>query len=149
MRAAMVMSPDKNGIFDTLLGLVRKGLGGTAGSGRQYISWIHEQDFIRSVNFLIEREDISGAVNIAAPGPLPNSEFMRILRKAAGVSIGLPAMEWMLKLGAMMMRSETELILKSRRVIPGRLLENGFKFDFPDWDKAAKDLCEKWRERKI
>jgi uncharacterized protein (TIGR01777 family) len=148
MRAALVLSPDRGGIFDTLLTLVRTGLGGTAASGRQYISWIHEQDFLRSVNFLIENENISGPINLAAPGPLPQAEFMRILRKTYGMPVGLPAMMWMLKLGALLMQSETELILKSRRVAPKRLLDAGFKFDFPDWEDAARDLCAKWREMK-
>jgi NAD dependent epimerase/dehydratase family enzyme len=148
MRAALVLSPGRGGIFDTLLGLVRRGLGGRSYDGRQYISWLHEQDFIRSVSWLIEREELSGAINLAAPNPLPNAEFMRILRKAYGVSFGLPAAKWMLKLGALLMQSETELILKSRRVVPSRLLKSGFKFDFPDWGDAARDLCQKWREMK-
>ncbi|HEV7642316.1 MAG TPA: TIGR01777 family oxidoreductase [Pyrinomonadaceae bacterium] len=148
MRAALVLSPGRGGIFDTLLSLVRMGLGGTAAGGRQYISWIHEQDFIHAVNFLIEREDISGAINLAAPNPLPQAEFMRILRKAYGMPVGLPAMKWMLKLGALLMQSETELILKSRRVVPRLLLDAGFTFDLPEWKDAARDLCEKWREQK-
>jgi uncharacterized protein len=147
MRSAMIMSPDRDGIFDTMLGIVRKGLGGTAGSGKQYISWIHDQDFIRAINWLIEHEELDGAVNLASPNPLPNAEFMRILRKAWGTKIGLPAMEWMLEIGAFLMRTETELILKSRRVIPTRMLESGFTFDFPNWEDAARDLCRRWRER--
>lgn len=146
LRSAMVMSPDRDGIFDTLLGLVRKGLGGTSGSGRQYLSWIHETDFINSIRWLIEREDLSGAVNIAAPNPLPNAEFMRILREAWGTKIGLPATEWMLAIGAVLLQTETELILKSRRVVPTRLLESGFVFEFPNWAEAAADLCRKWRD---
>ncbi|HEY4735095.1 MAG TPA: DUF1731 domain-containing protein [Gemmatimonadaceae bacterium] len=145
LRSAMVMSPDKDGIFDTLLTLVRRGLGGTAADGRQYISWIHETDFIRSLYWLIGREDMDGAVNVAAPNPLPNKEFMRILRNAAGVRIGLPATRLMLEAGAFFMRSETELILKSRRVVPGRMLEAGFDFVFPQWEQAARDLCERAR----
>jgi uncharacterized protein (TIGR01777 family) len=148
MRAAMVMGAERDGIFDTLLGLVKMGLGGTAASGRQYISWIHEQDFIRSVYWLIEHEELSGAVNLASPNPLPNKEFMRILRKAWGIKIGLPAAKFMLAIGAFFMRSETELILKSRRVVPRRLTDSGFTFGFPDWDDAAGDLCQKVRERK-
>lgn len=148
MRTALVLSPDRNGIFDTLLGLVRMGLGGTAADGRQYISWLHEQDFARAVRFLIEREDISGPINLAAPNPLPQAEFMSILRKAYSMPIGLPAMKWMLSLGALLMQSETELILKSRRVVPKLLLDAGFKFDFPDWPEAARDLCQKWRDQK-
>ncbi len=148
MRSAMTMSPDRDGIFDTLLGLVRLGLGGTAGSGRQYISWIHDRDFIRALYWLIEHEEIAGPVNLASPNPLPNREFMRKLRAAWGTGIGLPAMEWMIKLGAIFMRTESELVLKSRRVAPTRLLESGFKFEFPDWDAAANDLCRRWREMK-
>ncbi len=147
MRAALVLSPDRGGIFDTLLGLVRMGLGGTAAGGRQYISWMHQQDFIRAVKFLIENENISGPINLAAPNPLPQVEFMRVLRRAYGISIGLPATKWMLGLGALLMQSETELILKSRRVVPKLLLDAGFKFDFPDWPDAARDLCQKWREQ--
>lgn len=146
MRSAVTMSPDAGGIFDVMLSLVRKGLGGTAGDGRQYISWIHERDFIRAVNFLIENEQFSGAINISSPNPLPNKEFMRIFRESAGTKIGLPATKLMLEIGAIFMRTETELILKSRRVIPTKLLDAGFKFDFPDWEKASRDLVERWRE---
>jgi uncharacterized protein len=146
MRSAMTMSPDRDGIFDVLLGLVRKGLGGTSGDGRQYISWIHDRDFIRSVYWLIARDELSGVVNLAAPNPLPNKEFMRVLREAWGTKIGLPATEWMLEIGAFLMRTETELVLKSRRVVPTRLLESGFEFEFPNWQEAAQDLCQRWRE---
>ncbi|HRH44743.1 MAG TPA: TIGR01777 family oxidoreductase [Pyrinomonadaceae bacterium] len=147
MRSAMIMSPDRDGIFDTLLGIVRKGLGGTAGNGKQYISWIHEEDFINSVDWLIEHEELDGAINLAAPNPLPNAEFMRILCETWGTKIGLPAMEWMLEIGAVFMRTETELILKSRRVVPTRMLESGFTFTFPNWQDAAKELCQRWREQ--
>ncbi len=90
LRSAMVMSPDEGGIFATLLQLVRLGLGGKAGSGRQFVSWIHDEDFIRSVEFLMAHEEISGPVNLAAPNPLPNRDFMRALREAYGMRIGLP-----------------------------------------------------------
>jgi uncharacterized protein len=145
MRSAMIMSPDRGGIFDTLLGLVRMGLGGTAASGRQYISWIHDLDFVRSVYWLIEREELSGPINIASPNPLPNKEFMRVLREAHGIPFGLPAFEWQLAIGAFLIRSETELILKSRRVVPKRLTDSGFEFKFPEWKDAAQDLIRKWR----
>jgi hypothetical protein len=145
LRSAMVMSPDRGGIFDTLLGLVRRGLGGTSGDGRQYISWIHEADFVRSIYFLIEREDLDGAVNLASPNPLPNREFMAELRQAWRTKIGLPASKWMLELGAVFLRTETELILKSRKVVPGRLLREGFRFAHPDWAEAARELCERWK----
>lgn len=147
LRSAMTMSPDQGGIFDTLLGLVRHGLGGRAGNGRQYISWIHEQDFIRAVRWLIDHDDLEGAVNLAAPQPVPNAEFMHTLRAAWGMPVGLPATVWMLEIGAIFLKTETELILKSRRVVPGRLLQSGFTFDFPVWKDAALDLCRRWRDR--
>ena len=145
LRSAMVMSPDAGGVFDTLLGLVRRGLGGRAGDGRQFVSWIHEADFVRAVYWLIEHDGVRGAVNVAAPHPLPNAAFMRTLREAWGTYFGLPAARWMLEVGAFVMRTETELILKSRRVVPGRLLANGFAFRFPEWQAAAEDLCARWR----
>ena len=144
LRSAMTMSPDRGGILDVLLGLVRRGLGGTCGSGKQFVSWIHERDFVRAIYWLIEH-DVAGAVNLTSPNPLPNAQFMRALRHAWGTRIGLPASRWMLEIGALFMRTETELILKSRRVIPGRLLEAGFKFEFPAWPEAAAELCERWR----
>jgi uncharacterized protein (TIGR01777 family) len=146
LRSAVTMSPDRGGIFDVLLGLVRHGLGGRAGSGRQYVSWIHYADFVQAIRWLIEKEEIEGVVNLAAPHPLPNAEFMRALREAWGIRLGLPAMEWMLEIGAALMKTETELILKSRRVVPGRLIQEGFKFQFPSWPDAARDLCRRWRE---
>ena len=145
LRSAMILSPDPGGIFDTLLGLVRRGLGGTAADGRQYISWIHETDFIRAVRFLIEQDTIDGVVNVSSPNPVPNREFMAALRREWGTAIGLPASRWMLAVGAFFMRTETELILKSRRVVPGRLLREGFSFTHPDWPAAARDLCARWR----
>lgn len=145
MRSSMVMSPDRGGIFDTLATLVRRGLGGSAAGGRQFVSWVHEADFIRAVEFLIERDSLEGPVNISSPNPLPYSDFMRALRTAMDVKIGLPATRLMLELGAIVMRTETELVLKSRRVIPGRMLDAGFSFDFPDWPAAARNLVARWR----
>jgi uncharacterized protein (TIGR01777 family) len=145
MRSAMVMSPDRGGVFDVLLGLVRRGLGGTSGDGRQYVSWLHHEDFVRAVEWLIEHDDLAGAVNIAAPNPLPNAEFMRELRDAWGARVGLPATRPMLELGAIVLRTETELVLKSRRVVPSRLIDAGFQFRHPTWPTAARDLCGPWR----
>ncbi len=149
LRSAMTMSPDAGGIFDTLLGLVRRGLGGTAGDGRQFVSWVHEDDFVSAVRWLIDRDDVHGVVNIAAPHPLPYADFMRVLREASGTRFGLPANRWMLELAALFMRTETELILKSRRVVPARLLEGGFAFKFPQWPAAARDLCQRWTMRRL
>jgi uncharacterized protein (TIGR01777 family) len=145
MRSAMIMSPDRGGVFDVLLGLVRRGLGGKAGDGRQFVSWIHYEDFTRAVRWLMDNDQVAGPVNVAAPNPLPQAELMRSLREAWGIRIGLPATRWMLEVGAVFLRTETELILKSRRVVPGRLLEAGFEFLHPTWPEAARDLCERWR----
>ena len=147
LRSALTLSPDRGGIFDTLLMLVRLGLGGRIGDGRQYVSWVHETDFVRAVEWLIDRRHISGPVAIAAPHPLPQDEFMRVLRRAWGMPFGLPApTRWMLEMGALVMRTETELILKSRRVVPSRLLGDGFTFTFPRWPEAAADLCARARK---
>jgi uncharacterized protein len=145
LRSAMTMSPDAGGIFAELLRLVRLGLGGTAGSGEQFVSWIHELDFIRSIEFLMAHEEFDGPVNLAAPSPLPNREFMRALRQAWGTPVGLPAPRPLLELGAVFLGTETELILKSRRVIPGRLRRAGFEFRFPQWPEAAWDLVGRYR----
>jgi len=146
LRSAMTMSSDAGGIFATLLTLVRCGLGGSVGNGRQFVSWIHEEDFIRAVRWLIEREEMEGAINLAAPHPLPYAEFMRALRVAWGMPIGLPATRWMLEIGTWLLRTESELVLKSRRVVPGRLQQSGFEFRFPDWPAAARELCSRLRD---
>jgi uncharacterized protein (TIGR01777 family) len=145
LRSAMVMSPDKDSVFDVLSTLARRGLGGGAGSGQQFMSWIHEDDFVRAVRFLLDNE-INGAVNLAAPHPLPQHEFMRTLRQVWGVPIGLPATQWMLEIATWLMGTETELVLKSRRVVPGVLLAHGFKFRYPHWPEAARALRERGRK---
>ena len=109
------------------------------------MSWVHHADFARAVRWLIEHDDLTGAVNVAAPNPLPNAEFMRALRDAWGARVGLPAMRPMLEVGAVILRTETELMLKSRRVVPARLVEAGFRFRYPTWPAAARDLCAAWR----
>lgn len=145
MRSAIVMIPHRGGAFDILLSLVRHGLGGAAGDGRQYVSWIHARDFTRAVRWLIDQPHIDGAVNLAAPEPVPNAAFMRALREAWGIRAGLPSPAWLLEIGVRLLRTETELVLKSRRVVPARLLADGFTFDFPSWPAAARDLCAAWR----
>jgi uncharacterized protein (TIGR01777 family) len=147
LRSAIVMSPVPGTAFAIFSNLVRLSLGGRQGNGRQFVSWMHETDFARAVEFLIHRDDIEGPVNIAAPNPLPNRDFMRELRDAWGIPNGLPAPRPLLAIAAMLMRTETELVLKSRRVIPARLLEAGFQFQFPAWPDAAEDLVEKWKAR--
>lgn len=145
MRSAMTMSVDKGSVFDVLANLALKGLGGRMGSGRQYVSWVHEDDFARAVRFLAEQDDLSGPVNICSPNPLSNEQFMKILREAVGAKFGPPLPAWALEIGAILRGTETELILKSRRVVPTRLLEAGFTFEFPDWNEAAAELAARWR----
>jgi NAD dependent epimerase/dehydratase family enzyme len=147
LRSAMTFSADPGGVFDVFLSLVRHGLGGTNLPGTQFISWIHETDFVRAIELLISANDLAGVVNLASPNPLPNREFLRILRDAWGARIGLPTTSWMLEIGTFLMRTESELILKSRQVVPGRLLANGFQFTFPHWREAAQSLVADWRRR--
>jgi uncharacterized protein (TIGR01777 family) len=148
LRAALVMSPDRGGIFDYLLWMARLGLGGPVAGGGQYVSWIHATDLCRAIDFLIDRSDLAGPVNLASPGPVPQRELMRDLRRAWGRRPGLPATRAMAELGAWALRSDTELLLKSRRVVPGRLLEAGFAFEHPTWAGAATDLTAGVRERR-
>jgi uncharacterized protein (TIGR01777 family) len=145
LRTAMVMSPDRGGIFDVLATIARSGLGGPVGGGAQYVSWIHETDFVEALDFLVGREDLDGAVNLAAPGPLPYRAFMKELREAVGTRIGLPATRWMAEIGAFFLRTDTKLVLKSRRVVPGRLREAGFSFAYEDWATACRELASRWR----
>ena len=147
VRSAMVMTPDSGGVFDTLAGLCRAGLGGRSGSGQQYVSWIHGHDFQAAIDWLIEN-DLKGAVNLASPHPVPNSEFMETLRKTWGIRWGVPSTHWMLEIGAFFLRTETELLLKSRRVIPTRLLQSGFQFHFPLWESACHDLKTRYPVRR-
>lgn len=147
LRTAMVMTPDQGGVFDYLSWLARAGLGGPVAGGRQYVSWIHGEDFVGAVLFLLEREDLAGPVNLAAPDPVPQRELMRSLRQAWGRRAGLPATRLMAEVGALALRSDTELLLKSRRVVPGRLLEAGFGFAHPSWDAAARNLADQARAR--
>lgn len=146
LRTAMVMSAERGGVFDVLLRLVRFGLGGRAGTGQQWMSWIHEEDFVRSIAWILDHEELEGPVNLASPSPLPNAPFMQALRGAWGQRFGLPSAVPILELGAILLRTETELILKSRRVVPASLRRNGFTFSFPEWPEAAVELCRRWRQ---
>ncbi len=141
LRITLVFGGD-GGVFPVLRRLARLGLGGKMGNGKQYVSWIHEDDFLRAVEWIIASNNLSGLVNVAAPNPLPNREMMRLVRAACRVQFGLPATEWMLEVGAFFIRTETELIIKSRRVVPGRLLASGFQFQFPDLRGALADISK-------
>lgn len=143
LRSAIILSPDPGGIFAMLRLMTRLGLGGPIAGGKQYISWVHEYDFIRVINWLIEHPELDGVVNIAAPQTLPQRDFMRILRRAFKQPIGLFATKWMAEIGAALIGSETELLFKSRRVAPARLLASGFDFLYPDWQAAAHELAER------
>jgi len=144
LRTAMVMSPDRDSVFDVLLGLTKMGLGGPIDGGEQYISWIHERDFVTACRLLIERSDLTGAFNLASPEPLPQRAFMEAFREVTGIALGLPATKWMVEIGAFFLQTDTELVLKSRRVVPGRLLDEGMDFAFTDWPSAARELMARW-----
>jgi len=134
LRTSIVLGKN-GGAFLPLKNLVRLGFGGKQGKGNQFISWIHEKDFARAVAFLIENK-ITGVVNIVSPKPVRNSDFMKILRKSLNVPVGIPIGEKLLKTGAKLIGTETELVLKSRNVIPKRLMENGFNFEFGTLETA-------------
>lgn len=140
LRTAMVFGQGANSVFPVLCRLAGFGLGGAMAGGRQYVSWIHETDFCRAVSTLIEHPEITGPVNVAAPNPVTNREMMAMVREVCGVPFGLPAAQWMLEAGAFLLRTETELIIKSRRVAPGKLIASGFQFRFPQLRDAMKEL---------
>jgi NAD dependent epimerase/dehydratase family enzyme len=132
-------------VFDVLSRMARLGLGGPVAGGGQYVSWIHEDDFTGAVRFIIDHDILVGPVNLASPGPVRQRDLMRELRAAWGVPVGLPATRWMAELGALAMRSDTELLLKSRRVVPGLLTAAGFEFRHGTWPEAARDLVQRVR----
>jgi uncharacterized protein (TIGR01777 family) len=140
LRITLVFGTVDRGVFRILRRLARAGLGGKMANGRQFVSWIHDEDFCRAMEWILEHPELAGPINIAAPYPVTNAEMMRVLRQICGLPIGLPAAEWMLELGAFFLRTETELLLKSRRVVPGKLLANGFQFRFPKFEEAVQDL---------
>ena len=147
MRMAMVLGLGKNSVFPVLRRLAKLGIGGRMGNGRQFVSWIHKTDYCRAVDWVISHDDFEGPVNLVGPNPIPNAEMMRTLRRVCGVPFGLPATNWMLEVGAFVLRTETELLIKSRRVIPGRLLKSGFEFQFPNIREAFEDLNKQARPR--
>src|SRR6267154_830726 len=145
MRSSITFIAGKGGVLEVLSNLVRSGLGGSQGSGAQYVSWVHEADFVRAIDFLIANETLNGPVNICSPNPLRNREFMRALRASWRQPVGVAAPSWMIEIGSFLLRTESELVLKSRRVIPGRLLNAGFSFSYPEWPAAAQELVTRYR----
>jgi uncharacterized protein len=147
LRTAMVMTPERGGVFGVLSRIARLGLGGPVAGGGQFVSWIHEDDFTAAVRFIIDQDVVTGPVNLASPGPVPQRDFMRELRAAWGVPVGLPATRWMAELGALAIRTDTELLLKSRRVVPTLLTAANFEFRHGTWSDAARDLVRRARAR--
>lgn len=125
-----------------LINLTKFGLGGKLGDGRQFISWIHYRDVLNIVDWIIANPDQDGIFNVVTPQPVRNGEFMQTLREVLNVSFGLPMPKWLLEFGARVIGTETELILKSRKVYPQRLLDEGFVFEFPDLNSALGNLCQ-------
>jgi uncharacterized protein len=129
-----------DGAFPRLLNLVKCGMGGPQGDGKQYMSWVHEQDAAKCTEWILQHPDLNGVINCTAPIPLKNTEFMASLRKAYGIPFGLPSPAWFLQMGAAIIGTEIELILKSRWVIPKRLLDSGYQFMFEEAEYAVKDI---------
>jgi uncharacterized protein len=142
MRLAMTFGAGKASVWEAFATLVRLGFGGPMAGGKQFVSWVHVRDFVRATHWLIEHPALEGAVNISSPHPLPNAQFLSALRRALHVPYALPVAQWQLELGAFAMGTETELLLKSRRVVPQKLLDSGFEFEFPKWEKAARDVAK-------
>ncbi|MGJ8694993.1 MAG: TIGR01777 family oxidoreductase [Verrucomicrobiaceae bacterium] len=140
MRTAMVIANEPGTVYDYLATLSRWWLGGTMGSGHQRVSWIHVEDFCRVVDWLISNHESEGIYNVVAPTAQTNREVMEVFRKVEGRRWGLPASKLMLEAGAFLLRTETEMVLKSRWVVPGRLEKGGFVFRWPELGPALMDL---------
>jgi uncharacterized protein (TIGR01777 family) len=140
LRMSMVFTPEEGTVFRVLRNLVRLGLGGSMAGGRQYVAWIHHEDFCRAIEWLLENPSLGGPFNIAAPNPMTNRDMMAVFRQVCHRPIGLPAARWMLEIGAFLMRTETELMIKSRRVVPGKLLASGFQFLYPTLPRALEEI---------
>ena len=139
LRVSMVLGK-ADGVFPRLRNLALAGLGGHQGNGRQYLSWIHELDFARITEWILVHDNLDGVFNVTAPEAISNRDFMLLLRKACKMPIGIPAPKWLLEIGALVIGTETELVLKSRWVYPKRLLESGFCFQFSQAKLAVEDL---------
>jgi len=130
-------------VFPRLLNLVRLGMGGKQGNGKQYVSWVHEHDVARSTEWLLDHPELNGVFNCTAPYPVKNAALMHTIRSVNGSLMGLPAPGWLLKAGAVFIGTETELILKSRWVLPKRLMDSGFKFQFERIPDAVSEILRK------
>lgn len=141
LRTAIVLGKD-GGAMTPYRNLVKFGLGGVQGSGNQKFSWVHIEDLFQIVLFLKDREELSGIFSCSAPEPVSNRELMKQIRTVMNVPFGLPAFKWMLKIGSIILKTETELVLKSRWVIPERLERKGYTFTFNTLDKALQDILK-------
>lgn len=139
LRIAIVLGKDKS-VMIPFKALAKYGLGGKSGNGNQMFSWVHIDDFCKAIHFLLKNENHNGTFNIAAPNPTSNSIFMKTLRQNIKIPFGVSQPKWMLEMGAWLINTETELILKSRWVIPKKLNEIGFKFQHETIESALKDL---------
>ncbi|KAA0965630.1 TIGR01777 family protein [Sporosarcina sp. ANT_H38] len=144
LRIAIVLGKD-GGVMEPYLNLVRFGLGGVQGTGNQMFSWIHIEDVFQIVLFLQRNEHLDGVFNCSAPQPITNRVFMTQLRKTMDRKIGFPSPKWMLEMGSVFLRTETELILKSRWVVPDRLEKEGFQFTYETIDKALQQILKSSR----
>lgn len=140
LRTAMVLGNEPGGVYEVLRRLVRYGLGGKMGNGQQYVSWLHETDFCEILGWLIDHDESMGIYNLCSPYPVTNKVMMDTFRRVIGVPFGLPASRLMLEIGAFAMRTETELMIKSRRVIPSRLLRDGYVFRYTELEEAIRKL---------
>jgi len=146
MRMAFVVEPVKGGVLDTFYFTARLGFGGRMGSGEQWCSWIHEEDLVEAVKFVIDNKALEGPVNFAAPNPIQQAKFMEIFRGQMGIAYHVPVpYEWMVRMFSFFYRTESEIILKSRKVVPSKLLLTGFTFQYPDWETAAEDTVRKFK----
>jgi uncharacterized protein (TIGR01777 family) len=142
LRVGIVLGLE-DGAYPLMRRMTKLGLGGKQGNGKQQFTWIHELDTARIVEWVYENPNANGIYNCTSPGPIANKEVMRLIRKTLRVPFGLPSPAWLLKIGAVFIGTETELILKSRWVIPKRLLDEGFRFQFPEMENALKDIEKK------
>ncbi|WP_044399816.1 TIGR01777 family oxidoreductase [Lacinutrix sp. Hel_I_90] len=141
LRTSIVMGK-KGGAISPLKALTKLGLGGKQGSGKQKVSWIHELDFARAIDFLLENVNLEGNFNLSVKNPTDNKTLMQNMRQKLGVPFGISHPVWLLKFGATLIGTETELVLKSRNVIPKRLIDNGFEFRFDTIEVALDDLLK-------
>ncbi|UOQ65430.1 TIGR01777 family oxidoreductase [Hymenobacter volaticus] len=141
LRASLVLSTN-GGAFPIMTKLAKRGLCTPQGNGYQWISWLHIEDFCRAVEFLINETEQAGTFNICAPTPLTNRDFNALLTQQLRPLIRFPQPAWLLEIGAFLLRTETELILKSRKVVPQRLLDLGFRFRYPTCERAVTNLLQ-------